>query len=418
MPPVGPIGGFHFDLPTMRKRKVRKTSIHNRGGARRLSRSSGNVDQAGHNGTQTANDRACDLPLPADLAELFPDEDVDGQRVADELRMSPSGDPLVRVFDPAAASVACGPEVDDPTEAQQERDKLLREMSTDAADGYRQFIVPTVQQVAALRLLETAAPHLAAVVDIVADAAEAAMRRGTGFYCPPLLIVGPPGIGKTWLIRKMANALALPLIFLDGSAMDDTAMLGGHSRSWRASRPGAVATQLVKGDVANPILVIDEIDKADGDHHCGPTIWHVLHGMLEQETARHWADSCLEIRTDVSRLVFVATANETGFLAPSLLDRLLVITVDGPDGDNIASLVQAVSAGVAAGFNVRNTPLAADTLPFLADLPPRRLRTILTLAWARALAAGQDRPEVPEIRRAASLIDTAKRTRIGFLTER
>lgn len=360
-----------------------------------------------------------------EVAALFCDTVVPEEEPTAESSPAPETEPAVlegpaiRLFDPAA--VRKDGSVDSRTLFEEDRDErghLLAEMATDAAGGYRALVVPQAQQVEALRALEETAPHLAAVIGIVADAAGAAARRGCGFSCPPLLIAGPPGVGKTRLITAMTNALNLPLIFLDGSAMDDTAALAGHSHSWRASRPGTVAKALIRGKVANLVLVIDEIDKVDADRRYGPTTWHVLHGLLEPETARRWQDACLELPMDMSRLVVMATANDLRDIPVSLLDRFLVITVDAPGDSDLAALIQAVSDGVAAGFGVTDTSLASDVLPLLASLPPRRVRTILRLAWAKALAAGRDRPGEVDIRHAVRLADAARRQPIGFIADK
>lgn len=358
-----------------------------------------------------------------EVAALFCDPVVPEEEPAAESSLAPETEPAVlegpaiRLFDPAA--VRKDGSIDSRTLFEEDRDErghLLAEMATDTAGGYRALVVPQAQQVEALRALEETAPHLATVIGIVADAAGAAVRQQTGFACPPLLIAGPPGVGKTRLITAMTDALTLPAVFLDGSAMDDTAALAGHSRSWRASRPGTVAKALIRGKVANLVLVIDEIDKVDADRRYGPTTWHVLHGLLEPETARRWQDACLELPMDMSRLVVMATANDLRDIPVSLLDRFLVITVDAPEDSDLAALIQAVSDGVAAGFGVTDTPLARDLLPLLAGLPPRRLRTVLQLAWAKALAAGRDRPGEVDIRHAVRLADATRKDPIGFTT--
>lgn len=378
----------------------------------------------------TADETVFDEPAPEVLAAPLDDRDLsDAQREADPTPVSsmhtppppppassgpPAVDgPAIRLFDPSAARDACAGDRDNPFE-EDERGALLEKMATDTAAGYRTLAVPQAQQVAALRALETTTPHLAAVIAVVADAAEAALRRGAGFACPPVLIAGPPGVGKTRVIGRMVGILELPSIVLDGASMDDTAALAGHSRSWRASRPGTVAKDMIRGKVANAVLVIDEIDKAEADRRYGPTVWHVLHGLLEPETSRRWEDTCLEIAMDMSHIVVMATANELADIPPSLLDRFLVITVDAPGDSDLALLIQAVSAGVAARLNITDTPLAPGVLPLLAGLPPRRLRTILSLGWARAVAAGRDSPGEADIRHGIRLAGAARKHPIGF----
>lgn len=115
--------------------------------------------------------------------------------------------PAIKLFDPASVYVAGGGDENPFEEGGGERGALLKAMATDAATGYRALVVPQAQQVAALHALEATAPQLASVISIVADAAEAALRQAVGFACPPLLIAGPPGVGKTRLIRMSDDSV-------------------------------------------------------------------------------------------------------------------------------------------------------------------------------------------------------------------
>lgn len=120
---------------------------------------------------------------------------------------------------------------------------------------------------------------------------------------------------------------------------------------------------------------------------------------------------------DVSHLIVVATANDLRDMPPSLVDRFLVVTVGTPEGSDIAMLIQVVSGDIAARFNVFDARLASSALALLVGLPPRRLRTVLTLAWAKALATSQSMPGEAEIRQAIRLAGGG-RTPIGFATDR
>ena len=118
----------------------------------------------------------------------------------------------------------------------------------------------------------------------------------------PMLLLGPPGIGKTHFAREVAALLGTGLGFVSMSSLTAGWVLSGASSQWKGARPGKVFETLVDGAYANPVMVVDEIDKARGEHAYDPL--GALYSLLEHDTAHSFTDEFAEIPIDAQIQVF------------------------------------------------------------------------------------------------------------------
>ena len=126
----------------------------------------------------------------------------------------------------------------------------------------------------------------------------------------PMLLLGDPGIGKTHFARRISELLATGYGFLSMSSMTAGWVLSGSSSQWKNAKPGKVFDTFLHGQYANPLLCIDEIDKASGDSQYDPL--GALYSLLEHDTARAFIDEFVELPIDASSVLWVATANDAG----------------------------------------------------------------------------------------------------------
>ncbi|GAB3659707.1 AAA family ATPase [Ramlibacter alkalitolerans] len=254
-------------------------------------------------------------------------------------------------------------------------------------------------------------PNFSDALDDVKRHVALAQDSGDGIEITPMLLLGPPGIGKTHFARQLADLLGTGMSLVPMSSMTAGWLLSGASSQWKGAKPGKVFEALVDGQYANPVLVVDEIDKASADAQYDPL--GALYGLLEHDTAGAFMDEFAEIAIDASQVIWIMTANDDRCIPEPILNRMNVFEIEAPTHEQARmiarNLYRAIRDDHGWGRRFDEEP-ADDVLDCLAELAPREMRRALMTGFGNARLAHRERIDPADLPKC-----NAGKTKMGFV---
>ncbi len=253
-------------------------------------------------------------------------------------------------------------------------------------------------------------PNFAAVLDDLKRQLALCQDSRDALEITPMLLLGPPGIGKTHFARAVSQLLGTGLGFVSMSSLTAGWVLSGANSQWKGARPGKVFETLVDGSYANPVMVVDEIDKARAEQAYDPL--GALYSLLEHDTAASFVDEFAEVAIDASQVVWVATANDERGIPEPILNRMNVFEVAAPDAEAARNIARRLYDRLRGehdwGSRFEPEP-APEVLERLAAMAPREMRRAWMTAFGNARLAGRGAIALADLPDAAP-----KRAPIGF----
>ena len=236
--------------------------------------------------------------------------------------------------------------------------------------------------------LRASHPHFQPVTDFVCEQVALSLSSTEPLTIPPIHIWGPPGIGKSHYATDLALALEAPLRRQSMENAQTTSLLLGTERHWSTATPGLVFDQIVLGKYANPVFLIDEIDKSPPNSSYDPLV--PLHSLLEPFTAATVCDAALDITFDARLAIYIAASNNPNKIPQSLRSRFTEFEISRPRGEEALQIAQVVACSAVGELSVPDFSAPEPRLAFkLAHLDPRAIRKAVQSAVARAVLNGR-----------------------------
>ena len=319
-------------------------------------------------------------PAPAKPKALNYDEER--ERLLQMAREQPELDPQtqLQVFEPLAPLTLIKRHAPPGKEDKERNGDIYRDL---LARGPVRRLAAGMDDLRDLDPLEQAQPHLREVIAFVRI--QLARANRAGLYIPPILLAGEPGVGKTHFALELASTLGLPVHL---QAMDTevaNAAFLGSDKKWGNSQMGVLFELIGLGAYANPMIILDELDKAH-PHSSGGAATRSLHSLLEPLSAQTVRDVSLEIEFNASKVFWIATANEPQHIAAPLRSRFKTFWIEQPSAAQAIQMAQSmVSRDVPelapAGFQIPERAIAVR----LAHLSAREIYQALREAIAMAV---------------------------------
>ena len=202
----------------------------------------------------------------------------------------------------------------------------------------------------------------------------------------PVLLVGSPGTGKTRFAQRLSELLGTPSTVINMSGMTDVKVLKGVTRGWATNRPSRILEVIKQSLTANPLFILDEVDKANGSAY-GGNPQDALLDLLEPGNARRYSDIYLMTECDVSHALYILTANSLEKLSAPLKSRLRIVFFPGPGAEHSSVIVTGILYDLEKAWNVPAGTLTLDAgeRAMLVGLSPREMRRAILELFDQAV---------------------------------
>jgi len=218
-------------------------------------------------------------------------------------------------------------------------------------------------------------PQFDEVTDFYENTIISLARLNLPFEIPPILLQGDPGLGKTFYASELAKLINLPFFEISLATTSSSFALSGGSLQWSEGSTGFISETLATSEVANPMILVDEVDKAPLSAAYNPL--NVFYGLLEPHSAKRFRDEALEVELDASKVIWIATANYIDYIPAPIQSRMRIFNIKQPDPGTMLPVIESIYAHVINNKSygrLLDSELDKDVIRQLVNQSPRAAR--------------------------------------------
>jgi ATP-dependent Lon protease len=241
-------------------------------------------------------------------------------------------------------------------------------------------------------------PNASALVELVTSQFALCEKAGRPLSIPPLLLDGPPGIGKTSIARALCDVMQCPMHVVQVETAGHASSLVGVELHWASAGTGALYDALVEGPVINPVILLDELEKVQ-QRDDYPSLHKPLYALLERDSARGFRDACVpEVALNASHVRWIATSNEVDRIPEAILSRCQVVRVAGLSAAQARQVLIGIDRELRDQYRLQSMAELPDVLiSSLALVSPRRMGILLLQLYGRVVLRGDREPSAEDI---------------------
>lgn len=262
-----------------------------------------------------------------------------------------------------------------------------------------------------LAILRQNFPHFVEVIDYYENSIITLNKLGLPFEISPILLQGDPGLGKTYFVSELAKCMSLSFYEISLATISSSFCLSGGNLQWAEGTTGFIANSLANSEMANPIILIDEIDKASHDARYNPI--NVFYSLLEPHSAKRFKDEALEFEIDASKIVWIATGNCINHIPLPIQSRLKIFEITQPRPEQMPLVINSIYGHIKRSSTygkLLHESLDDSVLEALAGQSPRAIRQAIEEGAFKAIKNQRNTihiDDLPNVRR--------ERHRVGFI---
>lgn len=323
------------------------------------------------------------------------------------------------------------PEAYDVLNVEQDGPQILEWLKTDSGSANRTRVKrlfnkrsasPLFMSVIYRKLteLQMEAPYMAPFIDTVMHQlhTELLLKPDHPARILPILLVGPPGVGKTYTVKRLSKSIGMESFQISLSNGREAFTLAGSPRGYSNAIIGDVASRIADAKSINPIIILDELDKASFYPRDCPSIIGPLLQLLEPETASEFEDACLQATIDTSHINWIATANDITFIPEAILSRFHVIHASAPNAAEREAIVENVKYVLMEEMHLMpkyHIALDPRLIDHYGNHSFRVLKRLMRLAIDKHLFVSPENTDIGISKEEFDCLDTSsQRAKMGF----